>query len=248
MDFSGKRVLVTGATRGIGAAIAQAFAGAGAELILTGRSPANLEALRARFAEHGAPAFDFWTADFSDRASVAAFTERIEALDRLDVCVNNAGINRLNPIDAVETEDLDAVLEVNLRAPFLICRSAGRVMKRGGYGRIVNIASIWSVITKPGRSVYTASKCGLAGMTRTLAVDLAPHGVLANAVSPGFIMTELTAATLKPEEQRQLGEQVPLGRFGQPEEIAQAVLFLASEQNTYITGQNIVADGGFTSV
>ncbi|NLV46687.1 MAG: SDR family oxidoreductase, partial [Candidatus Hydrogenedentes bacterium] len=164
------------------------------------------------------------------------------------VLVNNAGTNRLNPIDQVATQDLDALLSINLRAPLLLCREVGRTMKEARYGRIINIASIWSVITKPGRVVYTATKTGLAGMTKTVAADLAPYGVLVNAVSPGFINTELTKMTLPLEEQERLAAQVPLGRFAEPEEIARVVLFLASRENSYLTGQNIVVDGGFTCV
>jgi 3-oxoacyl-[acyl-carrier protein] reductase len=112
----------------------------------------------------------------------------------------------------------------------------------------VNVASIWSVITKPGRALYTAAKAGLAGLTRTLAVELAPHGVLVNALSPGFTRTELTASTLAPEEIAALSAQVPARRFAEPAEIAQVALFLASPANTYLTGQNIIVDGGFTCV
>lgn len=244
MDFSGKKVLVTGATRGIGAAIADAFADAGATLILTGTQQDVIDELNAQCSTER----EYWCVDFNDRSSLDAFCARLEGIDRLDVCVNNAGINRLNPIDKIDTDDLDAVLDINLRAPFLVSRSVSRLMKRQGSGRIINIASIWSVITKSGRAAYTASKFGLVGMTKTLAADLGGDGILVNAVSPGFIMTDLTTQSLAPEEQQQLSGEVPLGRFGQPEEIAQVVLFLASDLNTYISGQNIVVDGGFTSV
>lgn len=244
MDFSGKKVLITGATRGIGEAIADAFVAAGADLILTGTQQSVIDDLNAQ----SKPGREYWCVDFGDPSSLDSFCKRIDNLDRLDVCVNNAGINRLNPIDQIDTDDLDAVLDINLRAPFHVCRSASRIMKRQGSGRIVNIASIWSVITKPGRAAYSASKFGIVGMTKSLAADLGRDGILVNAVSPGFIVTEMTAQSLSPDEQERLSNEVPLGRFGQPEEIAKVVLFLASDQNTYISGQNIVADGGFTSV
>jgi 3-oxoacyl-[acyl-carrier protein] reductase len=121
-------------------------------------------------------------------------------------------------------------------------------MKKMNYGRIVNIASIWSIITKPGRAVYAATKSGLVGMTRAVAVDLAPYGILVNAVSPGFVNTELTKNTLSPEECESLSSQVPMGRFAEPEEIARTVLFLSSDWNTYLTGQNLVVDGGYACV
>jgi 3-oxoacyl-[acyl-carrier protein] reductase len=139
-------------------------------------------------------------------------------------------------------------MAINLRAPLLLSQAVAAGMRERGWGRIVNVASIWSVITKPGRAMYTAAKAGLAGLTRTLAVELAPSGVLVNTVSPGFTRTELTAATLSPQDAASLAGQVPAGRFAEPAEIAQVVLFLASPANTYLTGQNIVVDGGFTCV
>ena len=186
--------------------------------------------------------------DFSCHESTAAFPECIEDGSPVDVLVNNAGTNVNCPIDEVFPEGLDSLLSINLRAPLLLCKSVSANMKKNSYGRIVNIASIWSVITKPGRAVYSATKSGLAGMTQAAAVDLAPYGVLVNAISPGFVNTELTAANLTAEEREQLSRQVPLGRFANPEEIATTVLFLSSDLNTYITGQNLVVDGGFVCI
>ena len=248
LDLAGKTVLVTGATRGIGAAIADAFRDANAKLIITGTKPDAIAELNRRAEADGIENLRYWAVDFGDRASLDSFLGAIDKEERIDVCVNNAGINRIHPIDEILDEDLDAVLDVNLRAPFLVCRSVTRLMKKVGYGRIVNIASIWSVISKPGRSVYAATKSGLVGMTKTLAVELAASNILVNAVSPGFVETAMTASTLSQDEQRALASQVPMNRFAQPEEIAKVVLFLASDQNTYLTGQNIVVDGGFVSV
>lgn len=248
LDFSDRTVLITGATRGIGRAIAEAFQQANANLILTGTQPDKIAELNSENAAAGITNVWYRCVDFSDRSSLEAFLAELEKEDRIDVCVNNAGINRLNTIDEIETADLDAMLDVNLRAPFLICRAVTKLMKNAGYGRIVNIASIWSVVTKPKRSVYTATKFGLVGMTKTLAAELGAANILVNAVSPGFVETEMTASTLSPEDKDELTAQVPINRFAQPEEIAKVVLFLASEQNTYLTGQNIVVDGGFVSV
>ena len=245
LDLAGKTVLVTGATRGIGAAIADAFRDANAKLIITGTKPDAIAELNRQAEADGVENLRYLAVDFSDRASLDSFLGAIDKEERIDVCVNNAGINRIHPIDEILDEDLDAVLDVNLRAPFLVCRSVTRLMKKAGYGRIVNIASIWSVISKPGRSMYAATKFGLVGMTKTLAVELALSNILVNAVSPGFVETAMTASTLSQDEQRALAAQVPMNRFAQPEEIAKVVLFLASDQNTYLTGQNIVMDGGF---
>lgn len=250
MNFSFKEqtVLVTGATRGIGAAIANAFEALGASLLLTGTNADQIKALNDENAAKSVRHIKWLQADFSSETGTERFLKMLAGEKPVQVLVNNAGTNRLNPIDQVTTQDLDALLAINLRAPLLLCREVGRTMKEARYGRIINIASIWSVITKPGRVVYTATKTGLAGMTKTVAADLAPYGVLVNAVSPGFINTELTKMTLPHEEQERLAAQVPLGRFADPEEIARVVLFLASRENSYLTGQNIVVDGGFTCV
>jgi 3-oxoacyl-[acyl-carrier protein] reductase len=248
LDFSGQTVLVTGSTRGIGAAIARDFLSAGAEVILTGHDRRELDAAREAREAEGFRKLRAFHVDFTDGPSLQSFLDSLSAIDRLDVCVNNAGTNRNNPIDEARIEDYDALQNVNLRAPFLVCRAVSPVMKRRGYGRIVNIASIWGVISRPRRAVYSVTKFGIVGLTKAVAADLAPHGVLVNAVSPGFTLTELTRSTVSEAEMRDLSGQVPLGRFAEPHEIAKTVLFLSSPLNTYLTGQNIVVDGGFTSV
>lgn len=237
-------VLVTGATRGIGAAIADEFWSRGDEVILTGTDAGTIEQRNAAAGERRS----FVRADFSDADSVRELCAFIERLPRLDVCVNNAGINIIKPFDAVTEADFDRLTGVNYRAPYLVAQSAARVMRGARRGWIVNIASMWSVITKKGRTLYTAAKSGLAGMTRGMAIDLAVDGILVNSVSPGFILTDLIRQSLTDDERAALAVQVPLGRLGAPHEIAKIVAFLASPENTYLTGQNIVADGGFTNV
>ncbi len=246
IDFTGKTVLVTGATRGIGAAIAGEFRAAGADLILTGTKQDEIDALNRA----GKPedTTRYVQVDFADEHSVNAFMEELAQYGRIDVVVNNAGTNRISLVDETSDEDYNLLTEVNLRAPYLICRQVIPGMKAAGYGRIVNIASIWGVITKAGRSVYTLTKHGLVGLTKTLAVELAPHNILVNAVSPGFTLTELTKSTLSEAEMKAIVEQIPIKRFAQPEEMARVVLFLASDLNSYLTGQNIVVDGGFVNV
>jgi 3-oxoacyl-[acyl-carrier protein] reductase len=248
IDFNGQTVLVTGATRGIGAAIVMAFEAAGASLLLTGTNQKEIDELNQRNAQQGKQNVRWLQADFSSALSTTSFLEVIAQCPPIHVLINNAGTNRISLIDDVSAEDLDMLLSVNLRAPLLLCKSVSRAMKQMNYGRIVNIASIWSVVTKPGRVVYSAAKSGLAGMTRSVAVDLAPYGILVNALSPGFVNTELTNTTLSAEEREGIASQVPLGRFAEPEEIARMVLFLSSKMNSYLTGQNIMVDGGFTCV
>jgi len=248
LDFSGQTVLVTGASRGIGAAIAKAFEASGASLLLTGTHQREIDEMNQANAEQGRQHVRWLQADFSSAASTTAFLDVIARISPIHVLINNAGRNRLGPVDEVSEEDLDMLMSVNLRAPLLLCKTISQTMKQMQYGRIVNIASIWSVITKPGRVVYSATKSGLAGMTRSAAVDLAPYGILVNALSPGFVNTELTRSTLDAREREGLARQVPLGRFAEPEEIAKTVLFLSSRMNSYLTGQNIVVDGGFACI
>lgn len=248
IDFTGRTALVTGATRGIGAAIARVLQDAGARLILTGTDEEQIKLLNTQSDGVQSDNIQYVAADFSEPASLETFLEFINRQERIDICVNNAGINIIKPVDAVDDNDLDKLLDINLRAPYLISRSVAGKMKKAGYGRIINIASIWGVISKTERTIYSTAKTGLVGMTRSFAVELADSNILINAVSPGFINTELTQNSLSEQERAGLAAQVPMLRFGNPEEIAQVVAFLGSELNTYITGQNIIVDGGFTCV
>jgi 3-oxoacyl-[acyl-carrier protein] reductase len=244
IDFVGQTVLVTGGTRGIGRQVADDFTALGAYTIVTGRSQTSLESGSANQNSRRR----LLTVDFNDPASMDDFLRRLETIERIDVLINNAGMNRINPIDETRIEDWNAIRAVNLDGPFLVTRSVSRIMKRQQYGRIVNIASIFGVISKAKRVLYSMSKFGLRGLTVGSAVDLAPHGVLVNTVSPGFVLTDLTRSILSPAEMDELSGQVPLGRFASPEEISKVILFLASRHNTYLTGQNIIVDGGFVDV
>lgn len=246
IDFSGKTALVTGATRGIGATIGSLLHQAGAHVILTGTKKDEIASLNK--AHNADERLHYIQADFSDKTSLDGFLDTLSRYDRMDICVNNAGTNRISLVEDTHTDDYDLLTDINLRAPYLICREVSRKMKAANYGRIVNIASIWGVITKAGRSVYTLTKHGLVGLTKTLSVELAPHNVLVNAVSPGFTMTELSKATLSEADRELITGMIPMQRFAQPEEMARVVLFLASDLNTYLTGQNIVVDGGFVNV
>jgi len=176
------------------------------------------------------------------------FCQKIERTEAFDVCVNNAGINIIKPLTEISREDFEKINKVNVEAPFSICRAVVPGMQSLGGGRIVNVASIWSLITKSNRSLYSTTKAALAGMTRALAVEFSSSQILINSVSPGFTMTELTKRSLSEKERTELAQAVPLGRFAMVEEIAESILFLSSERNTYITGQNLVVDGGFSII
>ncbi|MFC1619438.1 SDR family NAD(P)-dependent oxidoreductase [Candidatus Neomarinimicrobiota bacterium] len=246
IDFSGKTALVTGGTRGIGAAIGRLLHQAGACVILTGTKKEEIASLNRTHKED--KRLQYIQSDFGAKDSLEEFLDALSRYDRIDICVNNAGTNRIGLVEDTHADDYDLLTDINLRAPYLICREVSRKMKAENYGRIVNIASIWGVVTKAGRSVYTATKHGLVGLTKTLSVELAPYNVLVNAVSPGFTLTELSKATLSEAERKEATAMIPIQRFAEPEEIARVVLFLASDLNTYLTGQNIVVDGAFVNI
>jgi len=245
INLNGKTALITGATRGIGKAIADEFLRGGAQVVLTGTKPADIEQL---VAANENPHIKWHVADFSTQEGIDLFINELKNINPIDICINNAGINIIKSFGEYSVAEYQRLLSINLKAPFMIVQHVIPGMKKRGYGRIVNIASIWSQITKPGRSLYTISKTGLVGFTRSMAIEYASSNILVNAVSPGFTMTELTEQSLSADEINDLSEQIPLGRFANPAEIAKTVLFLASKLNTYITGQNIIIDGGFTLV
>ena len=158
------------------------------------------------------------------------------------------GINKINMIPNIELEEYNEVIDINLKAPFLITKAVSKLMINQKGGRIVNITSIWSSVSRTERALYSMSKWGLAGLTKSTAIDLAEYNVLVNSVAPGFTLTELTKSTNTKEELNNLQEKIPMKRLAEPKEIANLVLFLASEMNTYLTGQNIIIDGGYTSI
>lgn len=242
IDYTGRTVLVTGGTRGIGAGVVKLMEAAGARVIATGREDSVREA-RSRASSDTSYA----VVDLSHRAETEAFARDLES-ERIDVLINNAGINRIALVGDVDMGDWDEIQEVNVRAPMVLCRALAPRMAAEGYGRIVNISSIFGHVTRSMRVSYTTSKYALLGLTKTVAVDYAKQSVLCNAVAPGFIDTELTRTILSSEQREELAAATPLGRLGTVEEIARVIGFLASEANSFITGQLILADGGFTSV
>lgn len=230
-----KRALVTGGTRAIGAAIAEALLEAEHEVIVTGTSP-----------DGKAPkGCSYLPCDFTDLDAVHALGKQIARLE-LSVLVNNAGTRSVAYVEGFDTDGFLNLQQVNVTAPFFLCRAVIPGMRERGFGRIVNLTSVFSVVSKPGRSAYSMSKLGLLGMTRALALEVAADNVLVNCLGPGFVETEATIRTLGEAGLAEMIAQVPMGRLAQPEEIAHYVVFLASEANTYMTGQNMIVDGGFT--
>ena len=177
-----------------------------------------------------------------------SYLDSISKFSKIDICINSDGINCIDYLEEINIKDYDEILKVNLYAPFLISQTVSKVMKKNKYGRIVNISSIWGTKTKEKRTSYTTSKAGLIGMTKTMSVELAKYNILVNSVSPGFTLTELTKSILSEDEMKELSEQVPVKRFATVDEISKVVLFLSSDLNTYINGQDIKVDGGFVNV
>ena len=240
IDLTGRTALVTGSTRGIGRAIAETLTEAGARVAVVGRDPAKATEVAAVV---GGSAQGFG-ADVSDPASVVALVEAVEsAYGQIDILVNNAGLTRDNILFRIKDDDWDMVLDANLRGAFIAIRAASRGMMKRRWGRIINIASIVGITGNKGQANYAASKAGLIGLTKSVAKELGSRNILVNAVAPGFIETDMTAA-MTPEARAALSGQVPLDRLGSPKDIAGTVAFLASEHAAYITGQVLVVDGG----
>jgi len=245
INLSGKTALITGGTRGIGKAIADRFLEAGASIILTGTKASEVDKLNA---ENTSGKITYLQVDFTDKNSVKTFVNKISAYAKIDVLINNAGVNKIALNTETTDEDFDLINDINVKGPYILCREVSKIMKNNRYGRIVNITSIWSTITRPGRSIYTTAKFAIAGLTKTLAIELAPYDIMVNSVGPGFTLTELTATTNTPDEIKKITDIIPIKRMAQPVEMANVVLFLSSDLNSYLTGQNIIVDGGYTNV
>ena len=229
--------VVTGATRGIGRAIAERLLHDGLEVIVTGtRKDADYP-----FGSN------YYQVDFLNDSSTKAFVEYLKQRP-IDILINNAGINKINEFESIEIDEFERIQKVNLNTPFLLCQAVIPHMKNNNWGRIVNITSIWGEITKEYRAAYSASKFGLDGMTVALASEVAAMGILANSVGPGFIDTDLTREILGEKGIKEIQSTIPIKRLGKPSEVAAFVSWLVSEDNTYISGQNIMIDGGFSRV
>ena len=219
--MKGRVALITGASKGIGKEIAELFKFSGAKVL----TPSHSEL------------------DLASNSSVESYASSLTGT--IDILVNNAGINLLAELDELDQEVLKKTLQINLVAPLILTKLLAERMKSNRYGRIVNISSIWSVVAKEGRLAYTASKSALNGATRTLAVELGEHGILVNTIAPGYVNTELTSQNNSSEQLRLIRNNIPLKRLAEPNEIAQIAAFLCSEKNSYMTGQVLVADGGY---
>lgn len=239
-DLTGKTALVTGASGGIGGAIARALHGAGATVGLSGTRTEPLEALAGELGEraHVLPC------NLSDKDAVEALPKQaVEAMGSLDILVNNAGITRDQIFMRMSDDEWQSVLDVNLTSTMRLCRGVMRPMMKARWGRIINISSIVGVTGNPGQANYAASKAGLIGLTKSIAYEVASRGITANAVAPGFIATAMTDK-LTDDQKAKINSQIPAARMGAPDEIAAAVLYLASTEAGYVTGSTLHVNGG----
>ena len=240
IDLTGRTAVVTGSTRGIGKAIAESLASAGARVAVVGRDQGRAREVAADIS----PDARGYACDIAEPASIVALVAAVEAeMGGIDILVNNAGINRDNILFRIRDEDWDAVLDANLRGAFVAIRAASRGMMKRRWGRIITIASVVGVVGNKGQANYAASKAGLIGLTKTVAKELASRNVLANVIAPGFIETDMTAA-MTDEAKKTLFAQIPLERLGRPADVASLATFLASDLAGYITGQVFIVDGG----
>ena len=246
-DLTGKTALVTGATGGIGGAIAEALHGQGATVVLSGRQADKLEALKSKLGERAL----VQPCDLANKEQVGKLIDETIKLvgGRLDILVNNAGLTRDNLLMVMKDEQWDEVIAVNLTSTFMLMRAAARHMMRSksGYGRIINISSVSGILGNPGQGNYAASKAGMIGMTKSLAREVASRGVTANCIAPGFIETAMTAVL----NEKQIGtikEAIPAQSFGKPGDIAAAAVYLASEEARYMTGQTLHINGGMVMI
>ncbi len=239
-SLANKHALITGASGGIGAAIAKALHGQGATVALSGTRQEALDKLAAELGSraHVLPC------NLSDAAATAELVTRAEtAMSAVDILVNNAGLNRDGLMMRMKDEDWQSVIDVDLTAAFRLSRAALKGMAKRRWGRIVNITSIVGAIGNPGQANYAAAKAGLAGMTKALAQEMASRGITANCVAPGFIDTAMTTA-LNEEQRAKLATKIPAGNFGAPADVAAAVVYLASDEAAYVTGQTLHVNGG----
>ena len=243
--FKNQTIIITGATRGIGQQIAKDLNELNGNLILTGTDKNQIEKLNEL---NRSPRIKYKHLDFLDDDSTNKFLNYISRLEKIDVLINNAAINRLNSIQKSTIKDWDDMIGVNLTGAFKIIRSISPIMIKNKYGRILNVSSIFGSISKEKRVIYSATKSGLNGITTGISNDLSKHDILCNSISPGFVKTELTFKNLTKNEIVALERQIPIGRLAEPSDISKTSIYLVSNLNKYITGQNIIVDGGYTNI
>lgn len=233
LNFEGKVAIVTGSTRGIGNAIAKELESLGCKVYYSGTS-------------ENADFPNYQQLNLLDQDSIKSFEQFVDGLERINILVNNAGINKIEDISEIEDESWDDLMQVNLKGPMILSRVVSKKMKEQKYRRILNISSVFSLISRAKRATYSATKSGINGFTRATSLDLAPYGVLVNSLCVGFTLTELTKTILSADEIKQLENDIPMGRLAEVKDIAKSAAYLCSSYNTYVTGQTLTVDGGVT--
>ena len=246
--LGGKTALITGASKGLGKAMAIALAENGARLILVSRNRDQLDETAAAVRERGCDA-EVFPADVTDELQIAEVARAVGAkFGKLQILINNAGINIRKSVTDFTLAEWQQVMNTNLTSAFLMCRAFVPMMKGQGYGRILNLTSIMSHVSIAGRTAYSASKTGLLGFTRALALELAPDHITVNGISPGVFATEMNVPMMQnPELSRQFLSKIPVNRWGKPEEVGQLAVYLCSEDAGFITGTDVLIDGGWTA-
>ena len=244
-DFKEQTIIITGATRGIGKKIAEDLESLDAKLVLTGTDKNQINRLNI---ENANPKIIYKQLDFLDKNSLKKFLDFISNLDRIEGLINNAGINRLNKIQESLDEDWNDMINVNLSGAYYLIKAVSKVMINQKYGRILNISSIFSVIGKEKRSIYCSTKSAINGLTIGTSNDLSKYNILCNSLSPGFVKTDLTKKNLTQNQINLLSKQIPIERLAETKDISNTSIYLISNLNSYLTGQNIIVDGGFTNI
>jgi NAD(P)-dependent dehydrogenase (short-subunit alcohol dehydrogenase family) len=247
--LDGKVALVTGGARGLGLTMATALAEAGADIAISGRNRAACDEAVAQITKATGRRAAAFEADVTKGSDVEKLAADIEAsLGKIDILINNAGINIRGPIQDLSEADWDAVIDTNLKGPWLCARVIGPQMAARGWGRVINMGSILAVIAMPGRTPYASSKAGIVGMTKVLALEWAGTGVTVNAICPGVFGTEMNQPLMKdPVKYKEFVAQIPMGRWGEVHELAGAAVYLASDASSYMTGSALFVDGGWTA-
>jgi NAD(P)-dependent dehydrogenase (short-subunit alcohol dehydrogenase family) len=245
----GKLALITGGARGLGRTMALALAEAGADVALAGRSVGACEEAAAAIAEATGRRARAFKVDVTVAADVDRLATEVESeMGPVNILVNNAGTNIRGPVEQLSEADWDTVVDTNLKGPFLCARAIGPRMVKRGWGRVINLASVLGVIALAGRAPYASSKAGVINLTRVLALEWAGTGVTANAICPGAFATEMNRQLLEdPAKYQEFVKRIPMGRWGELDELAGAVVFLASDASTYVTGSALFVDGGWTA-